>query len=246
MQFAPSVSLQVYSPLEQFSVYAAARLFGVTLTSVGLYGLLCLLITGSFGLLTLYHLHLLPAKNSTFEEVLADSTGSFIPPVATGFSPFVFSLLCTLAVSNLLGNLPFGYASPTSLPFSLGGSLTLWVWLVFLHANLSHLAYFDQFIPAGTPLPLTLVLAPIETVSYSARAGSLGVRLFSNILAGHTLLAILAEFLQSGTMGGILSQIATFIALIPLCCIIALEIAVSIIQSYVFCVLLVSYIQGAI
>ena len=90
------------------------------------------------------------------------------------------------------------------------------------------------------------MLAPIETVSYSARSVSLGVRLFSNILAGHTLLAILADFLQSGLSGDFLAMGAATIALIPLSCIVALELAVSLIQGYVFSVLLVSYIQGVL
>lgn len=93
---------------------------------------------------------------------------------------------------------------------------------------------------------LTPVLAPIESVSYSARAVSLGVRLFSNILAGHTLLAILANFLYDGFMGGTIASLIALIAIIPLCCIVGLEIAVSLIQGYVFSVLLVSYIDGAI
>lgn len=240
----------INSPLDQFFVYKIfiAIVFGweLSLTSVGLYGLIAFAISALFGLLTYYNSQLVSIKNGTFYRVLADSIEGITTYRTAGFYLCLFCIFTFLGTSNLLGNIPFGYASTTSIPFAIGGSVTLWVWLVILNASLSRLSYFDQFIPAGTPLPLAPILAPIETVSYSARSVSLGVRLFSNILAGHTLLAILADFLQSGISGTVLAMGAATIALIPFGCIIALEIAVSLIQSYVFSVLLASYIQGAI
>ena len=240
----------LYSPLDQFHVYKTpgALIFGqeLCLTSVGLYSLLSLGLLGIFGLLSQHDTQLYTSKQDTFYRVLSDSTASFVTAPTAGFFVLIFCVYLTLANSNLLGNAPFGYASTTSIPFAMGGSMTLWIWLVCLNGYLSHLSFFGQFIPAGTPLLLTPVLAPIETVSYSARSVSLGVRLFSNILAGHTLLAILADFLQSGLSGDFLAMGAATIALIPLSCIVALELAVSLIQGYVFSVLLVSYIQGVL
>lgn len=187
------------------------------------------------------------AKHSTFYQILADSIKSFIGLTASAFYCFILATFLFLAVTNLLGNSPFGYTVATSLIFSLGGSVTLWVWLVILSVTLYFSLFLCQFIPAGTPGVLSPVLAPIEFVSFSARALSLGIRLFSNILAGHTLLAILSGFLLEGfKSGSLVALFAVSVALIPFSLVVVLEIAVSLIQSYVFAVLLVSYIEGAI
>ena len=189
---------------------------------------------------------LVSSKVTNFISSVLASCMSFVSQSSRSFAALVCFLFIYLAGSNLLGNVPFSYSLATSIPVSLGSSVALWVWLLILTLSLLGLSTLGQFIPAGTPLMLTPVLAPIESVSYSARAISLGVRLFSNILAGHTLLAILANFLYNGFMGEKIASLIALIAIIPLCCIIGLEIAVSLIQGYVFSVLLVSYIDGAI
>ena len=187
------------------------------------------------------------APHSTSYQILADSVKSFIGLAVSAFYCFIMAICFFLGVTNLLGNSPFGYTAATSLLFSLGGSVTLWVWLVILSVTLYLSLFFCQFLPAGTPGALSPVLAPIEFVSFSARALSLGIRLFSNILAGHTLLAILSEFLLEGfKSGSSIALLAVTTALIPFSLVVVLEIAVSIIQSYVFAVLLVSYIEGAV
>lgn len=89
------------------------------------------------------------------------------------------------------------------------------------------------------------ILVPIEAISYVARAFSLGVRLFSNILAGHTLLAILAGFLLAGLNAGWLVGLLSVGFLGLYVALVFLEIAVSLIQAYVFSVLTVSYLAGS-
>lgn len=237
------------SPLSQFFVFYIPLKFPgqdnfIALTSVGIYGFLSISIVSVFGIWA--SLHRISAKHSTLYQILADSVKSFIGFSASAFYCFILATCFLIGITNLLGNSPFGYTVATSLIFSLGGSVTLWVWLVILSGTLYHLFFFCQFIPAGTPGVLSPVLAPIELVSFSARSVSLGVRLFSNVLAGHTLLAILSGFLEGGFNKGGLALIAATAALIPFSLIILLEIAVSLIQSYVFAVLLVSYIEGAL
>lgn len=93
---------------------------------------------------------------------------------------------------------------------------------------------------------LVPILAPIEAVSYVARAFSLGVRLFSNILAGHTLLAILADFMLAGLSSTWAVCLVSTLLLSLYTSLILLEIAVSVIQAYVFSVLTVSYLEGTV
>jgi len=108
------------------------------------------------------------------------------------------------------------------------------------------LNFFADFIPAGTPLLLVPVLVAIEMLSYLARAFSLGVRLFANMLAGHTLLAILSGFLLGGLSSSWLVGLISLVFLSLYTALIFLEIAVSLIQAYVFAVLTVAYVAGSV
>jgi F-type H+-transporting ATPase subunit a len=90
------------------------------------------------------------------------------------------------------------------------------------------------------------LLVLIELISYLARAFSLGVRLFANMVAGHTLLKILSGMLWPILTSGI---VMFFVALLPMAIFLALvglEIAVSFIQAYVFVVLTCVYLRDAI
>lgn len=108
------------------------------------------------------------------------------------------------------------------------------------------LNFFAHFIPAGTPFPLFPLLLVIEMVRYAVRAVSLGVRLFANMVAGHTLLAILGGFLLRGLMG--MRVIYRGLLVIPFglfVCFAALEVGVAFIQAYVFLVLRLGYMRDA-
>lgn len=157
-------------------------------------------------------------------------------------TPLFVALFTLLLLLNLVANVPYGYSATSSLVVAMGASLAVWVYCTALGLAANGVAWFAHFVPAGTPLPLVPLLVLIETVSYTARALSLGVRLFANMLAGHTLLAILAGFLGpllvAGPLAGLLSLLpgAVFVALV------GLEVAVSFIQAYVFLVLTHSYL----
>lgn len=115
-----------------------------------------------------------------------------------GWLGFIVAKLALLAIANLQGNIPGGYTLTTSVVVAGTLSLSVWLWVLSESLSLQGLYFWGSFVPAGTPLLLVPILVPIEVVSYLARAFSLGVRLFSNILAGHTLLAILANFILAG------------------------------------------------
>ena len=97
-----------------------------------------------------------------------------------------------------------------------------------------------------TPLGLVPLLVLIELISYLARAVSLGVRLFANIMAGHTLIKILSTFLFQLFSSSILVAVVTLVPFALFTAIIGLEIGVSLIQAYVFSILTCSYLKDAI
>jgi F-type H+-transporting ATPase subunit a len=110
------------------------------------------------------------------------------------------------------------------------------------------LNFFAHFIPEGTPFVLFPLLLIIELVRFCVRALSLGVRLFANIVAGHTLLAILGGFLLNGLLLSIGRRLVLLIR-VPFAffvCFAALEVGVAFIQAYVFTVLSLGYIRDAL
>src|SRR5216683_2054206 len=96
------------------------------------------------------------------------------------------------------------------------------------------------------PYSYTITTSLIETVSYLARALSLGIRLFANMVAGHSLLKILSTFLYQMFSSSFIIAIFTLIPFAFFLALCGLEVAVSIIQAYVFVLLVISYIKDAI
>jgi F-type H+-transporting ATPase subunit a len=162
------------------------------------------------------------------------------------YLPFIYSTFLFILFANLIGNVPYSYAITSSIVVSIGLSFTIIIGVTILGLSIHKIHFFSFFIPAGTPLALVPLLVLIELISYIARAFSLGIRLFSNITAGHTLLKILSTFLYQMFTSGVLIAIVTLIPFALFTAIIGLELAVSFIQAYVFTLLLLSYIKDAI
>lgn len=162
------------------------------------------------------------------------------------YLPFIYSLFFFILISNLIGNVPYNFAIGTSVIVSLGLSFTIFTGVTLLGLARHRLHFFSFFVPAGTPGLLVPLLVLIEFISYIARAFSLGVRLFANLVAGHALLKILSGLLAKLFLAGILVAVATLVPFAIFTALVGLELAVSFIQAYVFCLLTCSYLKDAI
>lgn len=239
------------SPLETFTVFSLVKFdilgYSLTITNYMLYLLLTFLII-VFGHILSFSNKLIATKWSLGVESSISSLLSIVKEQIgvkyEYYLPLVYTVFYFILIANLNGNVPYGFTATTSLILALGLSLTVWLAVTYLSLSLHKIKFFSFFVPAGTPLGLVSMLSLIEAISYIARAFSLGIRLFANTTAGHTLLNILSGFLYPLlTLSGFLILIipgAIFIALV------GLEIAVSFIQSFVFTLLLCSYLKDAI
>ena len=124
---------------------------------------------------------------------------------------FIYSLFFFILIGNLISNVPYSFAINASAIATLGLSFTIFIGVTILSVYLHRIKFFSFFIPNGTPLPLIPLIVLIEIVSYFARAISLGVRLFANIFAGHSLLKILSTFLYKLFSSSIFIAIFTLI-----------------------------------
>lgn len=162
------------------------------------------------------------------------------------FFPFIFTLFMLIAIMNLFGLIPYTFTPTTHIVITFGLSLSIFIGCVGLGLVNHKIEYFSMFMPNGAPLALGPFLVIIEIVSHFNKALSLGLRLAANITAGHLLFAILSSFAwQMITAGGLVTVAAAFPILIGLF-ITVLEMAVALIQAYVFCLLTVIYINESI
>ena len=106
--------------------------------------------------------------------------------------------------------------------------------------------FFSLFFPPGSPLGLAPLLIPIEIVSYIFRPISLSVRLFANMMAGHTLLKVIGGFAWNMMSSSGLLFIAHFVPIFVLILLMGLELGVAIVQAYVFIILTCIYLSDAI
>jgi len=162
------------------------------------------------------------------------------------YFPFIYALFVFILINNLIGMVPYSFASTAHFVLTFSISFTVVIGATILGFNKHGLKFFSLFVPAGCPLALLPLLVLIEFISYLARNVSLGLRLSANILSGHMLLNILAGFCYNIMTSGILFL---FIGLIPLAFITAisgLELGIAFIQAQVFVVLTSSYIKDAL
>lgn len=162
------------------------------------------------------------------------------------YLPFIYSIFFFVLIGNLISNVPYSFAVNASAVVTLGLSITIFMGVTILSLSKHRIKFFSFFIPNGTPLALIPLIVLIEIVSYFARAISLGVRLFANLTAGHTLLKILSTFLYKLFSSSILIAVLTLIPFSIFLGLIGLEIAVSFIQSFVLTLLVSSYLKDAI
>ena len=252
-----SFTTALYSPLDQFEVTNLIGLnapvlgyLNISLTNLGLYSLIVLSVILSLHYLGNNNNKIIPSKWSIGLESFFTSINALVRDQIGAaheiYLPFIYSLFIFIVVSNLTGNIPYNYTIATSLIVSLGLSFTIFTGVTILALYLHRLHFFAFFVPSGTPLALLPLLVLIELVSYIARAGSLGVRLFANMTAGHTLIKILSTFLGQMFSSSVLLFFVTLVPFSIFIALIGLELAVSVIQAYVFCVLTCSYIKDAV
>jgi len=250
-----SSNLILNSPLEQFEVTSLlglnAPIFGylnITLTNLGFYSLFVLFLIISLHYLGNNETRLLPSKWSIVLESFFASINSMVREQLGKelYLPFIYALFFFILIANLTGNVPYSYTVTTSIIVTIGLSFTILIGVTILGLSIHKLHFFSYFVPSGTPLALIPLLVLIEIGSYLSRAFSLGIRLFANMVAGHTLLKILSTFLYQMFSSSLIVAVLTLIPFSIFLALIGLELAVSLIQSYVFTLLVCSYIKDAI
>ena len=247
----------IASPLDQFEVRDLlslnAPIFGninLAISNIGLY-----LTIGAFIIILLnvittnYNKVVSNSWSISQESIYATIHSIVINQINANkgqiYFPFIYTLFIFILVNNLIGMIPYSFASTSHFILTFSISFTVVLGATILGFQKHGLEFFSLFVPAGCPLGLLPLLVLIEFISYLARNVSLGLRLAANILSGHMLLNILSGFTYNIMTSGF---IFLLLGLIPLAFIIAfsgLELGIAFIQAQVFVVLTSSYIKDA-
>ena len=172
-------------------------------------------------------------------EFVADLVDTNAGHGARDFFPFVFTLFMFILACNLIGLIPFTFTvtSHIIVTFALAAIVFVGVTIVGFVRHGAH--FLRLFVPEGVPMVLLVLLVPIELLSYFIRPFTLSIRLFANMLAGHTMLAIFGGFAAS----------VGFFAIFPVginVLLVGLELLVAVLQAYVFAILTCLYLRDAL
>ena len=247
----------ISSPLDQFEIRDLISLdsfilnLHLSLSNIGLYLTSGTILALTISLIANNSEKIVPNSWSISQESLYDTIHSIVVNQINSnkgqmYFPFIYGLFIFILINNLIGMVPYSFASTSHFILTFSISFTVVLGATILGFQKHGLEFFSLFVPAGCPLGLLPLLVLIEFISYLARNVSLGLRLSANILSGHMLLNILAGFCYNIMTSGFLFF---FLGLIPLAFIIAfsgLELGIAFIQAQVFVVLTSSYIKDAL
>jgi F-type H+-transporting ATPase subunit a len=209
-----------------------------------------LVMVGAVAAITLFLLlgmrgrDLVPGRLQSAAEMAYEFVGNMVRDnvgaAGRKFFPFVFSLFMFILFGNLIGLLPFSFAFTSHIVVTASLALTVIIGATVVGIVKHGLHFFSFFVPKGVPVALLPLMVPIEVISYLSRPVSLSIRLFANMMAGHTMLQVFAGFIVGlGILGG-------WAPLIMDVALIAFELLVAFLQAYVFTVLTCLYLNDAL
>jgi len=248
----------ITAPLDQFEIRDLIGIgapiladMHISLTNISFYLIISFFILLNFNLLSNNLNRLVPNNWSISQECIYATIHNIVvnqinEKKGQFYFPFIYGLFLFILINNLIGMVPYSFASTSHFILTFALSFTVVLGATILGFKEHGIKFFALLVPAGCPVALLPLLILIEFISYLTRNISLGLRLSANMLSGHMLLNILSWFTYNIMNSGF---VYFFVAFLPLAFIIAfsgLELAIAFIQAQVFVVLTCSYIKDAL
>jgi len=247
----------IYSPLDQFKIapLVSFQFLGLdfSITNFLLVSLLTLFVIQSFVFLikepTTNSFFVIPSGwQNLIEKIYALVTQLLSDIITTGsekYFPFMSVLFMFILSNNLIGMVPYSFTTTSHITLTFFLSFSIFVAMNVIGFQRHGVELFSLFLPANTGFFLALLLVPIELISYIAKPISLGVRLFINLMAGHSLLKVIVGFSWNMLLVENLKSIAFILPLLILVLLMGLELGVALIQAYVFVTLTCIYLNDS-
>ena len=245
------------TPLEQFQILALlpTSLFCLdfSFTNILLIGGLTLVFLTSIAVFSspkAEEYSFVPNNWQTLLETIHDTVASLIYDNTNiegeKYFPFLSVVFIFILSVNLIGLIPYSFTVTSHLVITFALSSSIFVGLNIICIKKHGVYMLSLFIPANTSVSLAWLLIPIEFVSYIFKPISLGVRLFANLMAGHTLLKVIIGFSWSMLLLEDVTSLAHVIPLFIIIVLFGLELGVAVIQAYVFTVLTCIYLNDSV
>ena len=234
-------------PLEQFKIHPIIPIhiggLDVSYTNSALLMTIAVVLITALMVLGTRKRALVPGRWQSVAEMSYEFVADMIDTNAghggQEFFPFVFTLFMFILFANFLALVPYSYAVTSQIIVTFALAIVVFVGVTIIGIIKHGFGFLRLFVPQGVPPVLLLLLVPIELLSYCIRPFTLSIRLFANMLAGHTMLAILGGFAASIGLFGFLPMGIDIL-------IVALEVLVAALQAYVFAILTCLYLSDAL
>ena len=237
------------NPMHQFEVYRIGPEINLGTVNLSFTNASLFMIISAITILFLLFIGtkkklLIPSKTQFITEMsytfiakmINDTAGSG----AKSFFPFIFTLFMFVLFCNMIGMLPYSFTVTSHIIVTFMLAATVFIGVTIIGFIKHGIKYLELFVPKGVPIILLPLIIVIEIISYLSRPVSLSVRLFANMMAGHTMLKVFGGFVISlGLLGGWL-PLSFSVALT------GLEILVAFLQAYVFAILTCIYLNDAL
>ena len=236
-----------HSPLAQFEIKTLIPLqvgnINVSFTNSSVFMVATVLAISLFLVIGMRRNALIPGRWQSMVELsyifIANLIKDTVGPEGRPYFPFVFTVFMFVLFGNLFGMLPFTFTFTSHIVVTFTMALFVFLGVTLIAITKHKMRFFSFFMPPGVPRYMAPILIPIEIISYLSRPISLSVRLFANMLAGHTLMKVFAGFIFTlGVFG-----LAPWVFIVALT---GLEIVIAFLQAYVFTILTCLYLNDAL
>lgn len=238
----------MHNPLEQFEIKRLLHLnlFGIdaSFTNSSTWMVIAVILATAVFVFGMRQRALVPGRLQSVAELgyefIAGMVRDNVGDHGKKYFPFILTLFIFILFCNLLGMVPYSFTPTSHIVVTFAMALFVVVGVTIIGVARHGMHFLSLFVPKGVPTWLLCVLVPIEVLSYLIRPISLSVRLFANMLAGHTMLKVFGGFVVAmGILGG-WAPLAFIVVLT------GLEILIAFLQAYVFAILTCLYLNDAI
>jgi F-type H+-transporting ATPase subunit a len=234
--------------MEQFEIRTLydLNLFGhdISFTNSSLMMVVALALICGFMIFAMSGRSLVPSRIQSMAEIVYEYVAGMVKENlgedGMKFFPWVFSIFIFILVLNLVGLIPGNFTVTSHIIVTFALAAMVWIVATLIGFWKHGFGYLKLFVPSGVPIWLMPVIVPIELISYFIRPISHSVRLFANMMAGHTMLEVFAGFAVMLPWWGKIAPAGFMVAFT------GLELLVAFLQALIFTVLTCIYLNDAV
>lgn len=237
---------EAHGPLHQFEIQRLIPLevggIDISFTNSALWMVIIVALATVFFLTATARAALVPGRLQSVAELSYEFVAGLLRDNAgkegMKYFPFIFTIFIFVLLANMLGMVPYSFTVTSHLAVTATMSMIIILGITVLGLVKHGFGFFHVFLPSGVPLWLAPLLIVIEVISYLTRPVSLAVRLFANMMAGHTTLKVFAGFVVALGVAGV-------VPLLFVVALTALEVLIAFLQAYIFTILTCIYLHDA-